>query len=36
METGDPDAVAAFLQSRLDTLGRDDKAQVRNSICCML
>ncbi|PSC73297.1 vacuolar sorting-associated 18-like protein [Micractinium conductrix] len=27
METGDPDAVAAFLQSRLDTLGRDDKAQ---------
>lgn len=28
METGEPEAVAAFLQTRLDTLGRDDKAQV--------
>ncbi|KAL4423908.1 hypothetical protein ABPG75_001209 [Micractinium tetrahymenae] len=27
METGEPEAVAAFLQTRLDTLGRDDKAQ---------
>lgn len=28
METGEPEAVAAFLQTRLDTLGREDKAQV--------
>jgi hypothetical protein len=27
METGEPEAVAAFLQTRLDTLGREDKAQ---------
>ena len=28
METGEPEAVAAFLQARLDTLGKEDKAQV--------
>lgn len=27
METGEPEAVAAFLQTKLDTLGREDKAQ---------
>lgn len=33
METGEPQAVAAFLQARLDTLGREDKAQVRLASC---
>ena len=33
METGEPEAVAAFLQTRLDTLGREDKAQVGVSVC---
>lgn len=28
METGEPEAIAALLQTRLDTLGREDKAQV--------
>lgn len=27
METGEPEAIAALLQTRLDTLGREDKAQ---------
>ena len=27
MDTGEPEAVAAFLQARLDTLGREDRAQ---------
>ena len=32
METGEPEAVAAFLQTRLDTLGREDKAQASSVV----